>query len=327
LDWQKTTANIVSKANALPCPSQKAPIRLFSILGCHHYGMPSHSARNKLLALLKRYKPLTTEHEIIEFINERKVKELWNSRDELFNILQKDETFKEDYTRRSTVNLICVLGNRLDLLRNPEYLCLSSLQLSRLPKSVWNQKSLKRLDFSQCRNDMIPKEISKLKNLETLNASWNKISSIHENIGKLSNLKDLGLRHNQLTNIHPEFSKLSNLEYLCLDENKISELPDSFENLQNLKKLRLVGNSFTKIPEFIFTLKNLESLSIGWNAISMIPEEISNLKKLHYLGLQGNPLKELPKSFNVLNVSTLNLSHTRSGIEESLSEKLTKALI
>ncbi len=229
--------------------------------------------------------------------------------------------------------------------KNLKKLVLFKLQLTELPKEIFELSNLTELDLSHNELSSLPESISKLSNLSILELYYNQLSSLPESISKLSdltelslggneltslpnsisrlrNLTSLGLYGNKLNSLPKRFSKLSNLTYLNLNNNFLRRLPESITKLINLTKLSLKVNGLRSLPESISKLSNLTELDLSHNELSSLPEGISNLSNLTELNLWGNELSSIPESiFKLSNLTWLFLCQNElSSLSESISK-------
>ncbi len=125
---------------------------------------------------------------------------------------------------------------------------LSYLELTEIPKKVFDNAQLKFLILSDNRLKHVPSEIGKLKNLIYLDLHHNQIPNLPSEIGKLEKLIGFDLSSNKLNKLPNEIGNLFNLKLLVLEGNPISDtekekirklLPNceiTFKNNQKLYK-------------------------------------------------------------------------------------------
>jgi len=190
---------------------------------------------------------------------------------------------------------------------------LKKLQITRnkhghLPNELFEIKSLKMLDLSNNNLKKIPKNIKNLENLVYLNISNNyDLTEIPDELFDLVKLKELNVSDTKLSSIQKMIGKLINLKYLNLSNTNINFLPEEFENLKNLVEIEIklesdlaygkVFNMFSKLPK----LKNLKI-----KMPETIPQSIGLMQNLRRLVILKNKKISdkteivLPKEFNQL---------------------------
>ncbi len=142
----------------------------------------------------------------------------------------------------------------------------------------------------------IPPSISDLKSLTRIIASNNQIKTISNKITELVNFIDLRLINNKLEDIPETVFSLQKLSILILNENQIKTVPKSVNGLKNLTQIHLQNNVITSLPKEIGELKNLTHLLLDNNPLEYLPPSIKNLSKLALLSLNGTKLP-LPPNY------------------------------
>ena len=224
--------------------------------------------------------------------------------------------------------------------------------LTSLPSSFGNLKSLRYLKLTSMGVRYLPESFSNLTNLTYLNLSANHIKKLPDNFGNLKKLEvffggeidtDLPRSFSDLENlrwcsfwVYPEdvslpedIGKLANLETLRA-RGKYKSIPESFGNLSNLKELEFTGGSaISQIPESFGQLANLQSLRMDVR-LDYLPESFENLSSLKYLRLHGH-LYNLPANIGKLtNLEGLSLDLLEiKEIPESIGDlnKLTRLIL
>ncbi|CAI7785533.1 unnamed protein product [Closterium sp. NIES-53] len=159
-------------------------------------------------------------------------------------------------------------------------LLIKLLQLSSLPASLGNLKSLNELKISECTTlTQLPASLSQLSSLEMLEISdCSKVTVLPQGMGDgLRSLRKLILlRCTALTRFPPSFSNLSSLETLkiCDADSLRGTLPIDLTRWKSLKKLSLSSLSHlpalpAPLPAIARTLTSLVLLSYqrrsdGW---------------------------------------------------------------
>jgi len=174
---------------------------------------------------------------------------------------------------------------------NLEQLHLSENQLSILPPTLQNLKSLSELYLQSNLIRMIPPHIGMLSNLTDINIDNNKLVELPDAIGSLSNLVTLSASHNELKSLPETIGRLK-LTGLWLDHNMLTTLPESLGSISSLVELCIHNNKISYLPSSIF--RNLSSLNVLYihnNKLNTLPS-LTSQTKLRVRGFQvrGNPL-------------------------------------
>lgn len=119
-------------------------------------------------------------------------------------------------------------------------------QFTRIPKEIFNLKSLRSLSFRYTNVEKLPNEIENLKKLEVLTF----------------------FEGEKLNHISDKIWQLSNLRKLTITKSNIKELPNTIWNLSNLELLNLKDNELQSIPEDLSNLKKLKGLYLYWSVLS-----------------------------------------------------------
>jgi len=204
---------------------------------------------------------------------------------------------------------------------------LIGLNLTEVPKEVFQLKHLKELNLSENRIKKL-KPFLGFNQLLTLDLSSNLLSEI-TNLGPLKRLKYLSIINNQLSKIQ-NINHLVNLGTLDLDNNQILEI-EGLEGLINLVTLSIYGNQISEIKHLgslrnlqhlylesnnISELKNLEGVNklkvlyLGYNRISEI-HFINYLPDLKALYLESNLITETKNLEQFKNLTNLNLNYNQ----------------
>lgn len=128
----------------------------------------------------------------------------------------------------------------LEKLTNLRTLILSDLNLTKIPKQVFELKNLTILQLHNNKLSSIPPEIRNLQYLEYLDLELNQLNEIPQDLFKLSKLKTLLLDRNNISVIPGDIGQLRMLEELSLQYNPLILVPVAVVNLPNLKVLRVI---------------------------------------------------------------------------------------
>lgn len=240
-----------------------------------------------------------------------------------------------DYQNITSENFGMVLENRCVI-----YLALYNLKIEKIPKSIGQLTSLRKLYLGRNKIRFLPKLIGNLKYLEILDLNNNQIEGLPIEIGDLDCLRVLNLKDNNLSTIPNSINNLPKIENINLDGNDIKHYPDVYFALnydiklnqvkallniehhinrkipckdtfsdfdvcyikqnKNIIGLCLNNCGLNKLPDSIKSLKYLRYLYLGNNFLTHLPEFICELKKLEYLELHDNKLTDLPTHINKL---------------------------
>ena len=217
---------------------------------------------------------------------------------EIFDLLTKiDDGYKP--TEREKKELSCIK-------RIPWW------EREKIPESIGNLTSLRRLDLSHTQISALPESIGKLTDLQSLNLNFTQISELPECMGKLTNLQSLNLDSTQIRALPESIGNLTNLQNLDLSFTQIRALPESIGNLTSLQTLDLRATQIRALPESIWNLTSLQTLNLRATQISALPESIGKLTNLQYLSLNSTQINELPESIGKLtSLQSLDLSFTQ----------------
>ncbi|MEE9425687.1 MAG: leucine-rich repeat domain-containing protein [Methylococcales bacterium] len=189
--------------------------------------------------------------------------------------------------------------------------------------------ALTSLDLNN--NDLteIPSSVMDIKSLEELDLGSNDITTIPNEIGKLVNLKsfEIGGYESKISSVPKEFSKLKALTKLDLSSNEFKAIPVEIFELSKLSDLDMGYNQISEIPKEISQLQVLESLSLGKNKIRIVPNEIADLPRLESLSLYENPIRNVPQEVLDEDVDVLQEYLKKGFGNESILEKFFKDYI
>lgn len=173
------------------------------------------------------------------------------------------------------------LKQQAHLLSKIQYLDLSRLNLTELPKELFLCTGLAYLHLEGNHLKTIPPEIGFLKKLCVLNLKCNQLESLPYELGYLHNLTSLELQKNRLKALPETIGYLQKLQNLCISGNDLSFFPPSLCQLRRLEKLEAFANNLSSLPLGFHTLSNLKQLNLAANFFVEIPQNIpSNLEEL-----------------------------------------------
>ena len=102
------------------------------------------------------------------------------------------------------------IDNRLDALKQLEYLELSKNNFLEIPKEIFEILTLKKIYLSDNQISDLPNEIINLKDLEYLFLDNNAIVEVPRSLFELKRVKKISLRNNNLKSLP---SELKNIEF------------------------------------------------------------------------------------------------------------------
>ena len=200
-------------------------------------------------------------------------------------------------------------------------------KITKLPNSICELKTLKRLIITSGALEELPEKIGDMTELEELNIQGNfesySFTELPKSIVKLKKLKILNISwKNNLKEIPKDLFTLENLEEFYAVTCNISEFPDNISNNVNLKKIALSGNQISSIPSSIENMKNLEELHLNGNPLENFPKSIIYLNNLKILVLDGCNISEIPNFIeNCQSLESLSISHnTLDKLPESIGK-------
>ena len=171
---------------------------------------------------------------------------------------KRSGSFGRDY-RPETLNDVLNLGKK-DRLRVTT-LNLDWMLIKEIPNGFFDGfDNLEVLVLDNNNLTEIPESITNIRTLKYLYLFGNRIKSIPHHIKNLENLEFLGLGANEIQYIAPEIGNLVNLEHLYLQENRIESLPREIGNLVHLQDLYVSENENLSYPDqrtALFWAKNL----------------------------------------------------------------------
>jgi len=197
---------------------------------------------------------------------------------------------------------------------NLKQIDLSNMNLSEIPRKVFQLKQIETLKAMHNKITELPKEIIGMEKLRELYLYDNKISSIPKHILlEMPHLRCLDLAENPIDNnavadFHYTFNKKKEYQmFLSILERQLSLNRTYFRYVGDLKlfpteifdfieldHLTLNGIKSIKIPKGFGKLENLRYLDLSNNNIKKIPKDIFQLPNLEHLILSSNVIKHLP---------------------------------
>eukprot|EP00435_Cladocopium_sp_Y103_P037993 s1603_g10.t1 len=195
---------------------------------------------------------------------------------------------------------ITSLPESIGQLKSLEGLVLNENLLTEVPPSIWKLQSLEMLDLSGNRLTSLPDSVQQLRSLKYLLLRSNQLVSLPDSIGHLRSLSDLDVMNNSLTRLPDSIGQMKSLNDLILKSNQLTVLPESLGQLQRLLFLNLGSNQLTELFESLGGLRSLTHFDIDNNQLTSLPDSIGELQSLHRLRLQSNKLTSLPESISKL---------------------------
>lgn len=145
----------------------------------------------------------------------------------------------------------------------------------------------------------LPRVVFQLRSLRSLGAASNNIQDIPEELCHLSQLRTLALMWNNIETLPPVVLKLKHLHRLDMNNNKLRKLPSGLDELTELMELYVAGNKLTALPTCLKNLKVLRELDISSNPKLDVNHVLDSIAGLHvehlaYDGkLDGNENEEV----------------------------------
>jgi leucine-rich repeat protein SHOC2 len=166
-------------------------------------------------------------------------------------------------------------------------------QLTRLPNSVLQTKSLRKLWLGDCGLKSLPKGISALQNLEVLDLSCNNLSKLPKALCSLPNLIEFSVPHNDLAKLPSDFDKLSSLQLLDVSWNpRLSKFPSGIARISGLLQVKALYCSIDELPEPWMSFTGYPPAPpplAGLLLASERPPPPTGLQ-LKWVALEGNPI-------------------------------------
>jgi len=195
-----------------------------------------------------------------------------------------------------------------------------------LPQWLGDFGNLEVLEIENENIETVPRTISNQKRLRKLRIHGERIASLPEEIGEKLSLTSLDLKCPQLSSLPESFANLATLRNFRFDDCKLASVPEFICGWPELTKLEINTEGYyfrpytsvQALPENIGNLKKLKHLSIKAACIATIPDSLGNCP-LEYLELTGH-YKTIPEAF--ANLSKLKILKLSSPELKTLPESL-----
>lgn len=213
-------------------------------------------------------------------------------------------------------------------LENLEMLFIANGELSELPSTIADLKSLTDLELYNCpKMTRFPEVIAQLENLVSLNLSNNRQWSsqeINRGLDAIANGKSKGsiqilyVNENNLTEVRGEsIANMKSLGLLDLSDNKISKI-GPFGKDVNIIQLYLDNNQLESLPHdngVFCGMDDVETFSVANNRLTLFPNIFSSKSKfkMNSVNFSYNKIEgfegEDDGTFNGINVGTLSITN------------------
>jgi Leucine-rich repeat (LRR) protein/serine/threonine protein kinase len=215
-------------------------------------------------------------------------------------IIQRlQESLKQELPQLNEIKLDSK-GYQLNAKQQVVSLALCQMNLTEIPKTVWQLTQLQFLGLRGNQLTQLPKEIGQLTQLQKLQLEKNQLAQLPPEIGQLKELRELQLTTNQLTQLPPKIRQLTQLQKLGLWGNQLTQLPKEIGLLRQLQILDVGNNQLARLPKEIGLLTQLQKLGVGNNQLTELPSEIGLLTQLQTLEVGNNKLTQLPSEIGQL---------------------------
>ncbi|MBO1256456.1 leucine-rich repeat domain-containing protein [Alteromonas sp. 5E99-2] len=198
---------------------------------------------------------------------------------------QSSKELPENLTSLTELRSLNISGNRdLDIsnaitaacqLPNLHVLILNDLDLTSLPKTIENCRSLTQLSLVRNPNLDFEKTFNQLSSLtlEFIDLSHNGLDDLPDSLGGLKTLQDLRLSHNHIAqgDAYKVIAKLPRLFSLWLDNNQLTQVPDEIGLIKTVAYLYLDNNYLTKLPKSVKFMHWLSAIWLGHNCFTQVP--------------------------------------------------------
>jgi len=173
-----------------------------------------------------------------------------------------------EHDRNEYVNIHNNIQNSTFFFNNPnkyenlKNLSIINCQLSYIPESLYDMKSINILNLNKNQIKYISPKIKNLTNITDLYLSFNFIEIIPDEIGECIKLKNLCISNNLIENIPKTIGNLKKLKFLYVENNQLSSLPSELTDCNNLLYiLFLPQNRYFKVKPHILRFINRYSSS------------------------------------------------------------------
>jgi Leucine-rich repeat (LRR) protein len=159
---------------------------------------------------------------------------------------------------------------------------LKNLNLSELPKQIYQLSFLEILILRDNPLEEIDEEIGNLKALKRIELSGVVFSTLPDSFGSLINLKFIHLSGANINSFPLQLISLLHLEYLNLTDCNIPELPQEMDSFENLKTLWLLRNPVCDINHLSKLLSRIQQLSLCQTSITKYDflKRLNNIENL-----------------------------------------------
>ncbi len=123
-------------------------------------------------------------------------------------------------------------------------------ELTRVPKSVASQTTVRQLNFGRNRIKRIsPSMFAAWTRLQHLYLHQNRLAELPASLGQLTALVSLNLANNALTDLPEQLGELKALRALQVSENRLTRLTPAITRCTALTSLALACNRLTFLPQ------------------------------------------------------------------------------
>ncbi len=172
-----------------------------------------------------------------------------------------------------------LIADRLPDTRDDMRINLSDLGLTGIPeesiKKLLEFPDLFYLSLSNNNITTLPESFGNLKTLEVLYLFNNNFSEFPSTILQLENLKKLNMRYNGLTALPDTIDHLKNLEMLFVCDNNLTALPTGLSKMRKLTYLSVMNNQIPVLPHFIGRLLGADRGGVYLHDNEFLPEHFS----------------------------------------------------
>ncbi|PWA64718.1 Disease resistance protein [Artemisia annua] len=202
---------------------------------------------------------------------------------------------------------------------------LSELQITLLPRSIYDLEQLQWLVIKDCPNLKYVSKLAKLKHLLVLDLSGNiSLDYVEKNFLNFEELKSLNLS-NTMISTTPLFRNIKEVAHLLFRDCKNLSRIRSLTSLTKLQTLDLSGCS--NFEEFhdpsLEKLVSLETLNLSGTSVERLPLNIANPRFLYLKSCLQ--LKQLSCIDSLVRIEVLDLSGSKNlkDLEDDFFERMT----